>query len=56
MLFIVRYKNGVVSSEWLAECVKNGPCSVEFTLLVEWVTTELAAFSSLDDHVSAIKG
>ena len=53
---IVRYKDGTVSDEWLAECVANGPSSVEFTVLVEWVTTKLAAFSDLDDHVSAIKG
>jgi hypothetical protein len=56
MFLVIRYKEDSIKNGWIAECIQNGPSSVEFTALVEWVTTELAAFVGLDDHVSTIKG
>lgn len=36
--------------------VEEGTNSVDFTKLVEWLTTELAELAALEDHVRAVSG
>ena len=40
----------------LTECVKEGSQSKKFTCLVAWLTSELASYCGIDDHVTAVAG
>lgn len=45
-----------VNSETLKSALAEGPKSVEYTYLVEWLSKELQLLCSLDEHVNAITG
>lgn len=49
---IFRYAS--IDDTGLEKCISEGPKSIAFTQLVEWVTKELQFLYSLDEHVNAI--
>ena len=40
----------------LNKAIVGGATSVEFSKLVQWLTSELARIVGIDDHVNAIAG
>jgi len=54
-LWLHRY-DGLQDDGALAECVKDGSLSEKFFCLVVWLTSELASYCGIDDHVSAVAG
>jgi len=55
-LYIFRYE-GPLSEEGVLEKASNeGPRSIQYTQLVEWLTKEIKGFTGLEDYVSAING
>ena len=51
-----RYEGELINQNALLQSLEEGPSSIQFTKLIEWVTTELANFAEVDDHVQAISG
>lgn len=49
-----RYEN--INAEQLESAVAEGPKSVEYTKLVDFLSKELKTLCSLDEHVNAIHG
>jgi len=54
-LWYTRYE-GLQDDGALAECVTLGSQSKKFSCLVAWLTSELASYCGIDDHVSAVAG
>jgi len=54
-LWFYRY-NELQDDGALAECVNDGSQSKKFSCLVAWLTSELASYCGIDDHVSAVAG
>ncbi|CAG5136390.1 unnamed protein product, partial [Candidula unifasciata] len=50
------YTGPLLDEHALSEAAEAGAKSVAFTQLVEWLVTQLAAFCSIDEKVSAIQG
>ena len=53
-LHLKRY-TGVGSREKLAALIEE-PLTVEYSKLVEWLTSELAKLAALEEHVGAMSG
>lgn len=51
-MFVFRYDK--LNSEKLESAVAEGPKSIEYSRLVEWLSKELKFLCSLDEHVNAI--
>ena len=51
-----RYEGPLRQQEVFRQALEGGPASPEFTSLIEWLTTDLASLTGLDDHVCAISG
>lgn len=54
-LWLYRY-DGLQDDGALAECVNDGSQSKKFSSMVAWLTSELASYCGIDDHVSAVAG
>jgi len=56
-LLVCRYEGLQLQSDGgLAECVKEGSQSKKFSCVVAWLTSELASYCGIDDHVTAVAG
>jgi len=55
ILWLYRY-DGFQTDGSLSEAVKEGSQSNKFTSVVAWLTSELASYGGIDDHVSAGAG
>lgn len=56
MIFVCRYNGPLLDVDVFCAAVEEGTNSVDFTKLVEWLTTELAELAALEDHVRAVSG
>lgn len=48
------YDGSLRSKEALQNAVKDGPKSIEYTKIVEWLSKELKVLGKLEDHINAI--
>ena len=55
-LYYFRYEGPLSEEGVLEKAVNEGPRSIQYTQLVEWITKELKEFTGLEDYVSAING
>ena len=50
------YEGPLVDENVFQKALESGPSSVDYTKLIEWVTTELGAFHNIDYQVNAVSG
>jgi hypothetical protein len=53
---IISYTGEILQEEVLQRALEDGPCSLDYTNLVSWLTHQLKDFCSLQESVNAITG
>ncbi len=53
-IVVIMFRYEELDASTLAKAINDGPKSIAYTKLVEWITKELQILYSLDEHVNAI--